>query len=397
MKVFYCIFLVAFGVSFMSGCAQINRDNLRYGAIKRGTEVYRVNNMDSLESAKEHNREAVELYRKHVEISRGQVISETFKEIKNRVSNMLEQKLKECNQTDNCNELQKLKDEINSITVIFNEAQTLKDEQLMSLAKGRLLAIETKIRMLSAKLTSKQYLSETILKIPPTQNGFQRKPEIEIIWPKDFINNVVDKDKGDSVNELLRALSSTASVAQMRDLLTEPSFPPMLPVERTIELGCLPPPDSAAFEAVMNLSANLKNLMVSGAPIDASLSANFATSVVKLFEESERTLFLQYALFRLCEMSVNSPAEFRNVYPVIIHDIVRRTAEMTQLANQKAEERRIEEEKTKQMELSLEMQKTKPDKESLYNSCIKAKLNAGLSDNEKIVAECKTLVNSKPE
>lgn len=30
-------------------------------------------------------------------------------------------------------------------------------------------------------------------------------------------------------------------------------------------------------------------------------------------------------------------------------------------------------------------------------SCIKSKLNAGLSDNEKIVSECKTLINSKPE
>jgi predicted transcriptional regulator YheO len=96
-------------------------------------------------------------------------------------------------------------------------------------------------------------------------------------------------------------------------------------------------------------------------------------------------------------MSVNAPSEFRNVYPVIIHDIVRRTAEVTQLANKEAEERRVEEEKTKKMKLNLEMQKAKPDKESLYYFCIKAKLNAGLSDNEKIVAECKTLVNSKPE
>lgn len=32
-----------------------------------------------------------------------------------------------------------------------------------------------------------------------------------------------------------------------------------------------------------------------------------------------------------------------------------------------------------------------------YCSYIKAKLNAGLSDNEKIVAECKTLANSNPE
>ena len=31
---FYCILSVVLGVSFMSGCAQINRDNLRYSSIK---------------------------------------------------------------------------------------------------------------------------------------------------------------------------------------------------------------------------------------------------------------------------------------------------------------------------------------------------------------------------
>lgn len=225
--------------------------------------------------------------------------------------------------------------------------------------------------------------------VPPSGVGHLAS-QFEFIWPKDFINNVVDKYKGDSVNELLRALSSTASVVQMRDLLTEPSFPPLLPVERQVELGCLPPPDSAAFEAVMNLSASVKNLMVDGKPIDPSLTMNLSQSVVKLFEESERTLFLQYALFRLCEMSVNSPAEFRNVYPVIIHDIVRRTAEMSQLAT-------IEAEKTKRKELELEIQKIKLDKEELYRSCIKAKLSAGLTENGKIISDCRELVNSKSE
>ena len=32
-----------------------------------------------------------------------------------------------------------------------------------------------------------------------------------------------------------------------------------------------------------------------------------------------------------------------------------------------------------------------------YSSCIKSKLNAGLSDTEKIISECKTLINSKSE
>jgi len=206
--------------------------------------------------------------------------------------------------------------------------------------------------------------------------------QIEYIWPKELFDK--------SNDELIRAFSSTASIAQMRDLLTEPSFPALLPIERNVELGCLPPPDSAAFEAVSKLSANLKQQ-----GIDVGVSGEFANSVVKLFEESERTLFLQYALFRLCEMSVNAPSEFRNVYPVIIHDIVRRTAEMNQFATIEAEKRKVEEEKTKQLQLQIEIQKTKPDKESLYQQCIKTKLFSGLSENDKIISECKKLIESK--
>jgi len=177
-------------------------------------------------------------------------------------------------------------------------------------------------------------------------------------------------------------------VAQMRDLLTEPSFPPLLPVERHVELGCLPPPDSAVFESTANILATLKGLKIEGQAVEPTVSADFASHVVKLFEETERTVFLQYALFRLCEMSVNSPAEFRNVYPVIIHDIVRRTAEMNQLVN-------IEREKSRQEELKLEILKLEaPDRDGLYRlyrMCIKAKLGAGILDVEKIIEECKKL------
>jgi hypothetical protein len=98
----------------------------------------------------------------------------------------------------------------------------------------------------------------------------------------------------------------------MRDLLTEPSLPPLLPVERHIELGSLPPPDSAVFESSANILATLKDLKIEGQAVEPTVSADFASHVVKLFEETERTVFPQQALFRLCEMSVNSPAEFRN-------------------------------------------------------------------------------------
>lgn len=364
MKVFYCILLVTLGVSFMSGCAQINRDNLRYDSIKRGSEIYRIVNEDSLTAAEKHNKKAIELYKEHIKAYRGQRIDE-------KEGKKIDKQQKDASQ----NVAKKVKDE-------------KKKEEPTKFTSGE------KINIVQPHAQSND--SEKELKISPSAIfSCSDRSDMEIFWPKDFLVKAIDSNSklcDNSIHELLRALSSTASIAQMRDLLTEPSFPALLPLERNVELGCLPPPDSAAFEAVSKLSANLKQQ-----GIDVGVSGEFASSVVKLFEESERTLFLQYALFRLCEMSVNAPSEFRNVYPVIIHDIVRRTAEMTQIANQKAEERRLEEEKTKQMKLNLEMQKAKPDKESLYYSCIKSKLNAGLSDTEKIVAECKTLANSKPE
>jgi hypothetical protein len=233
------------------------------------------------------------------------------------------------------------------------------------------------------KEITKRPPSEVRPKYPPQSISPDRISDIEVTWPKGFLMEMIKQNKAN--DELIRALSSTASVAQMRDLLTEPSLPPLLPVERHVELGCLPPPDSAVFESTANILATLKGLKIEGQAVEPTVSADFASHVVKLFEETERTVFLQYALFRLCEMSVNSPAEFRNVYPVIIHDIVRRTAEMSQLVN-------IEREKTKQEELKLEILKLEaPDRDGLYRICIKAKLGEGKLDMEKIIKECKKL------
>lgn len=151
--------------------------------------------------------------------------------------------------------------------------------------------------------------------------------------------------------DLIRALSSTASIAQMRDLLTEPSFAHMLPLERTVELGCLPPPESAAYTAISELAGAFEvQQQQSQSSGSGEFNQAFASSVTKLFEETERTVFLQYALFRLCEMSINAPSEFSNVYPVIIHDMVRRSAEMNEW---------VEYQKTKQLELELALLKAK--------------------------------------
>lgn len=182
----------------------------------------------------------------------------------------------------------------------------------------------------------------------PAENGTASEAE----------NRLVERTQIDegANSELIRAYSSTASIAQMRDLLTEPSFPKLLPTKREVRLGCLPPPESAAFEATARLSGSLSQTFTGGDELQAAVSGQFASNIVQLFEESERTLFLQYALFRLCEMSINAPSGFRNVYPVVIHDIVRRTAEMRELADQAVQQTRLEQAKTEQ--LRMEMIKT---------------------------------------
>ena len=192
----------------------------------------------------------------------------------------------------------------------------------------------------------------------------------------DKIDKVTETTKFD--DELVRALSSTTSIAQMRDLLTEPTFPGLLPVERTTKLGCLPPPDSAAFEATLKLKANIE---IKDGATKAGIDGQYADSVVKLFEESERTIFLQYALFRLCEMSINAPAGFRNVYPVVVHDIVRRSAEISQLATKQTEMRRSKEEETKQKNIDLKIEENKRA----------MALDAANFDSQKNVAELKAV------
>lgn len=343
MKKVYYIMLALVGVYLLSGCAQINRDNLRYGAIERGYELYRVDiKKDSLDTAKEHSEREIDLYKKRLE---------AYKEYLKPIQCASKEDKQE---TGSCN-----KDA---------ESGNKQDSQT------------------DQKPKTKAISGPPNPNIPTNQSIVS---QIEYIWPKEFL--ICNK----SLEELIKALSSTASIAQMRDLLTEPSFPPLLPVERKVQLGCLPPPESAAFEAAGKISAALKE-----GKIDAQVATEFASSVVKLFEESERTLFLQYALFRLCEMSINSPAEFRNVYPVIIHDIVRRTAEMTQESYIKQQERLIEQEKTKQEQLKKERELIKPKpigKDVIYSNCINSQLKAGLSDLEQIKKSCKDLANSKPE
>jgi len=349
---YYFYIILAIIIFVFSGCAQINRDNLRYSSVKRGYEIYRIDDKDSLQSAKESADEEIKSYDNRLKI---------YKEYLKPLQ---------------CDNKEQKQDKTSSES--SNKSDTTGKE-----SKKTTKAITPP----SAEQITANQLEVTAI----TPLNSPVISQIEYIWPEKFLEKA-----GLDINtseELIRALSSTASVAQMRDLLTEPSLPPLLPVERHVDLGCLPPPDSAVFENTAKIFATLKGLQIEGQAVEPTVSADFASHVVKLFEETERTVFLQYALFRLCEMSINSPAEFRNVYPVIIHDIVRRTAEMTQLATQKVEERRIEEEKTKQEQLK----RSPIGKDVIYSNCINSQLKAGISDLTQIKKNCEELANSKPE
>lgn len=208
---------------------------------------------------------------------------------------------------------------------------------------------------------------------PSPQGG---RSEVEKIWPPQVLSGALqdetvteyeaEKVKKVTVKkglgeDLMRALSSTASVAQMRDLLTEPTFPALPPVRREVSLGCLPPPDQAAFTTSASLEALLSKVKQNAGDkkdeATAKAALEYATQTQKMFEESERTVFLQYALFRLCEMSINAPSGFRNVYPVVVHDIVRRTAELREIETAAVQQRVIEESKAKAELAKVEQEK----------------------------------------
>lgn len=352
---------------YLSACGiytQIKRDELRYRAVNRGTEKYEIKEKDSLTSAKERATKSLEDYKEH----------------------------------------------FNAYTGYYNlreERDNLKKE-VEELKKGRETADKTtkpseKIVPHQGPSTngeSKSTLKPSILDVK-ARFGF-----IGLYWPESILNHTdggiiekdIDKDgkydirekRGTLPQELTLALSSTASISQMRDLLTEPSFPDLLPTTREVNVGCLPPPDSAAFEAASKFQSYFEKEGV----MKAGLSGEFATTAVKLFEESERTLFLQYALFRLCEMAVNSPSGFRNVYPVIIHDIVRRSAELKQLANKEAENRRIEEEKTKQKSIELKIKEVEASmqKEAAYFDCLKTTATTARTLTDEDASQCKKYI-----
>ncbi len=86
----------------------------------------------------------------------------------------------------------------------------------------------------------------------------------------------------------------------------------------------------------------------------------------------------------MCELSMNSPhIKFRNIYSIIIYNIIRKTANIQKLAN-------IKREKRKQKELKPKILKIKTfDIEKLYRLCIKIKYGIGILDIKKTINKCK--------
>ena len=169
MKVFYCILSVVLGMSFMSGCAQINRDNLRYSAVKRGYEVYKVVDKDSLKTAEEHSNKEIELYKKRLEV------------------------YKEFLKPFQCTGKEQKPDAVSSVS--SDKGDDVKKEQGTTKAYGGLPTPQVN------QATSVSPEAKAMMPPAPSHVVSQ----IEYIWPKELFDK--------SNDELIRAFSSTASIA----------------------------------------------------------------------------------------------------------------------------------------------------------------------------------------
>ena len=383
----------------MAGCAnqvQMERDKLRYAATTRGTETYEIKEKDSLDAAKERAAQAILDYEKHMNVYtdildygkdkaavldgqkkllaeiadlKGRLAKKEEGEAKPKSKDKKERKAKPTPRGD-----------------VVGTAELLLRPKMVSPGSGTEPQGATSFKTTTEE--AKRWLSNPELFWPGGINqviaGSTTTTVVKNDGKKTETTTTVAPFGHANAEELIRGLSSTASMGQIRDLITEPEVPELLPTKRSISVGCLPPPDSAAFEAATTLTAKLEK-----AGSKLGISSEYADKVVKLFEESERTMFLQYALFRLCEMSVNTPSGFRNVFPVIMHDMVRRAAELRDVAVKEAETRRTEEEKTRQKELDL-----KGSRQKAYFDCLGSKKDKdGNLYTDETATACRRQVN----
>jgi len=374
--------MLLFGVAGCGNMVQMERDKLRYAAMTRGAEEYKIDGKDSLVAAEERATKSVDDYAKHMQVYQG--IYDYF----NEKEEVLREQKKLAEENAALREELRSKGEQSGKAaartqkagakkeVPIQKAPSVPEIKMMPMLPNIDSQQSTPFKTTAAE--AKLKLSEPFLFWPKSIGEILGNPNTTTIV-KDTKNKTETTTKitpfaHTHPEELIRALSSTASMGQIRDLITEPEIPELLPTSRTVSLGCLPPPDSAAFEAATKLAANLEK---DGAG-KLGVSSEYADKVVKLFEESERTMFLQYALFRLCEMSINSPSGFRNVFPVIMHDMVRRSAELRDVATKEAETRRAEEERTKQKTEETKQKEfdLKAVRQKAYLECLASKKGA---------------------
>lgn len=148
-------------------------------------------------------------------------------------------------------------------------------------------------------------------------------------WPKDTLTALIPSNQtqtaSDSSLKMAREMNSLLGQVVLRDLITEPSYHSLLPTKREIKLACAPPPE----QTIITSAASMLAEVTGKGGVKGTIDARLAESVTKLFEQSERTVFLQYAMFRLCEMGINSGGEFRNVLPIVLQGLVRQSAELS--------------------------------------------------------------------
>ncbi len=143
-------------------------------------------------------------------------------------------------------------------------------------------------------------------------------------WPGPALQDLIRTTDKQHHPTIVRELNNILWLQSLRDLLTEPGLYSQLPQKRKVKLACAPPPEQTAIQTAASFLAKGDYKGAGG-----TLEARLAESTIKLFEQTERTVFLQYAMFRLCEMGINSAGEFRHAFPLVMQELVRQAATLT--------------------------------------------------------------------
>jgi len=172
-----------------------------------------------------------------------------------------------------------------------------------------------------------------------------QQPWMDAMWSKELLGLTLQKTKDDP----LGSLNSLLEIKEIMAALNQDQYPPkLMPNYRKVNLRCAPPPQQDATLVSSSFKSLMEGLLSQQNSGSVKVDTRFAETVVKLYEQTERSLFLQYTLLRLCEMSINTPVEYRNVFPILMHVLIRQAGSASLQAAFKMEERNSEMERTKQ-------------------------------------------------